>query len=228
MKVASETYNANSQYNFQDSILVANIELSQPNPVYEKQAIFLFLACTRSMCFLSANTQRHCPRTACPWYPHMICHHVLSPGCFSTHAFLTRIHAHQTHGVVTRATAHERARRQHATAPAQAVQFCRSARRGDASHTLTTLRTGKASKIQYRLSSSVRFSHNCFFQIHIDLRQLPLCLVICLLNFQRCAKVCQPRVTGSPPTGSDRSLRAGRERRKGGGSIFAPPSLMKN
>ena len=146
------------------------------------------------LALLSANTQQYCPRTACPWHPHMICRRVLSLSrvCVA-HAILTRIQAihttqHQEHrtencdviqntDLLRLPQARLPWRRQRVTAQ----------RRGDASHMLTTLCKGKVSPIQYRLFSSVWFTlfskaiMNCasrtissFFQIRLDHDQLLL------------------------------------------------------
>ena len=125
---------------------------------------------------------------------------------WSTHATRTRKHARTTqhqehktqksrcspkHGLVTRATDTRACAKGSVTAPAQAVQLGNLHGRGDASHTLTTLRKGRPSPVQYKLFSSsesdkeLRFSHNCFFQIHI--KSLPVAFFVwfrLLLNSQ--------------------------------------------
>ena len=142
------------------------LKLSQQNP---QHLLFCGVHWKHVHVFLSASTQHHCPRTACPRYPHMICSLVFFPGwchtcCTEMHKRIHTTHhqAHRTnHPDVTKKNtdfSHEptaEARRHRSSTGCSALQ---SALRGDASHTLTTPHTGKAAPFEYSLFSSVWFT----------------------------------------------------------------------
>ena len=146
-----------------------------------RTASFVLMACTRSRCmsFLAASTQQRCPRTACPWYPHVIYTRVFSPGYFVTHVILTRMNAYAPRSIKS---------------TRQKILMWTKTRTCFACHKHMRKREGRASQLQYRLCSALyvsqfspegdhelRFQQNCFFQIELDLRQLPLYLVLFLL-----------------------------------------------
>ena len=120
---------------------------------------------------------------------------VFSPACLVTHAILTHTRMrtrqrqeHQEHKTTKRTDV--------LRVLARVVWLCRV--HGVVTRTTRSRRVAKVMRHQSNARCSAlcgsrfspggdhetRFSHNCFFQIHLDLRQLPLCLVRSCVKFQ--------------------------------------------